>query len=87
MSERLIDDGIAAADCRGSTLDHLAARRLAIWLAARLQAPDFSQGLGPLRRNGLISPALKAQLRIRARSRHARGGRKVSLAGLASWRR
>ena len=32
-------------------------------------------------------PALKAQLRIRARSRHARGGRKVNLAGLASWRR
>jgi hypothetical protein len=30
LYERLIDDGIVAADCRGSTIDHLTARRLAI---------------------------------------------------------
>jgi hypothetical protein len=45
MYERLIDDGIAAAGRRGSSVDHLTARRLAIWLAARPQAPDFAQGL------------------------------------------
>jgi hypothetical protein len=38
LYERLIDNGIAAADSRGSIVDHLTARRLAIWLAARSQA-------------------------------------------------
>jgi len=42
MYERIIENGIAAADSRGSTVDHLTARRLAIWLAARPQAPDFA---------------------------------------------
>ena len=45
LYERLIDDGIAAADARGSPVGHLTARRLAIWLAARPQAPVFAQGL------------------------------------------
>jgi hypothetical protein len=35
LYERLIDDGIAEADRRGSIVDHVTARRLAIWLAAR----------------------------------------------------
>ena len=38
-------DGIAAADRRGRTVDHVTARRLAIWLAARPQAPVFAHGL------------------------------------------
>ena len=35
LYERLISDGIAAADARASAVDHVTARRLAIYLAAR----------------------------------------------------
>jgi hypothetical protein len=42
LYERLIGDGIVAADGRGSAVDHLTARRLAIWLAARPQSPVFA---------------------------------------------
>jgi hypothetical protein len=66
--ERLIDDGLASADSRGGAVDHVTARRLAIWLASRPQESDFTRGLVHFTRTGAISHALKTQLRARARS-------------------
>jgi hypothetical protein len=48
LYERLIEGGIMAVGGHGSTIDHLTARRLAIWLAARPQE-QISPEPGPLR--------------------------------------
>jgi hypothetical protein len=68
LYERLINDGIAAADARGTAVDHVTARRLAICLAARPRSPVLAHSLVRFIHTGTVSHALKTQLRIHARS-------------------
>jgi hypothetical protein len=68
LYERLIGDGIAAANRRGGTIDHVTARRMAIWLVSRPQQPDFTRGLIRFAQSGAITHSLKTQFRNYARS-------------------
>lgn len=68
LYERLISDGIADADRRGGAIDHVTARRMAIWLLSRPQERDFRQSLLWFARSGTIARDFKKQLRGYARS-------------------
>jgi hypothetical protein len=69
LYERLISHGIAEADARGSSIDHVTARRLALWLVPRSQEePGFMRGLITFARTGAVTHDLRTRLRHHARS-------------------
>jgi hypothetical protein len=68
LYERLISDGIAAANSRGGVIDHVTARRMALWLLSQQQPSDFARGLIRFAQTGVVTWTLKIQLGNYARS-------------------
>jgi hypothetical protein len=69
LYEQLIRYGTEKADERGSAIDHVTARRMAIWLLPRSQEePAFMRGLIKFAKTGAVTHDLKNHLRQRARS-------------------
>jgi len=68
LYEHLIHDGLLTADARGAAIDHITARRLAIWIAARPQPAPFSRALTVFTQTGTITRDLRNHLRAHARS-------------------
>jgi len=68
LYERLISDSIAAANSQGDVIDHVTARRMALWLVSQRQSPDFTRGLIRFARTGAVTRALKIQLANYARA-------------------
>ena len=68
LYEDLIANGVAAANIRGGVIDHVTARRMALWLVAQQQPPDFTRGLIRFAQSGAVTRALKLQLANYARS-------------------
>lgn len=66
---RLISWGIAEADARGTAIDHVTARRMALWLLPRAQDEvEFMRGLIRFAQTGAVTHVLKNRLRTHARS-------------------
>jgi hypothetical protein len=68
LYEDLIADGVATANSQGGVIDHVTARRMALWLVAQQQPPDFARGLIRFAQSGAVTRALKLQLANYARS-------------------
>ena len=68
LYEDLIADGVAAANSQGGVINHVTARRMALWLVAQQQPPDFARGLIRFAQSGAVTRALKLQLANYARS-------------------
>lgn len=67
--EQMINRGIAEADQRRSAIDHVTARRMALWLLPHSrEEPEFMRGLIHFARTGGITQDLKKNLQHRARS-------------------
>jgi hypothetical protein len=67
LYEHLIRQGVAEADERGTAIDHVTARRMALWLLPRSQDdPDFMRHLIRFAQTGAVNRALKPKLRQRA---------------------
>jgi hypothetical protein len=64
----LYEDLIADANSRGGVIDHVTARRIALWLVAQRQPSDFARGLIRFAQSGAVTRPLKIQLANYARS-------------------